>query len=117
MARTSLGGSRDRLDRAGNWDFASLPRSPEAMNRAPPRNFDRLPALPVDDLVEQAPVRTADRPQRPVGRVAERDQQRANSVVREAEDAPRQVLVLDGRVPTADAEVGSSEHDAHRGLP
>jgi hypothetical protein len=54
-----------------------------------------LPALPVDDLVERPTVRSVDRAQGPVGRVAEREQQRTEPVVGEAEDAPRQVLVLD----------------------
>src|SRR6516165_7632322 len=75
-----------------------------------------LPMVAVDYLVEGAAVWVADQRQRPVGWVAERDQVGAEPVLGEAEQAPRHVLVADGRVGAADAEAGGSQHDAHRGL-
>src|SRR5216683_162999 len=44
-----------------------------------------LPAAPVHDLVERAPVRPLDRRQRPVGGIAERDHVREELPVREAQ--------------------------------
>jgi hypothetical protein len=75
-----------------------------------------LPVVAVDDLVEGAAVWALDRRQRPVGRIAQRDQVRAELVVGEAEQAARHVLVPDARVGGADAKAGRGEHDAHRGL-
>ena len=57
------------------------------------RSPSRLPVVAVDDLVEGAAVRALDRRQRPVGRIAQRDQVRAELVVGEAEQAARHVLV------------------------
>src|SRR5438093_3503755 len=75
-----------------------------------------LPAIPVDDLVEGPSVGPADRSDRSVGRVAERDEQGAVPVLGVAQQPPGQVLVGNGRVAASDPQVGRGEHDAHRRL-
>jgi len=77
----------------------------------------RLPAPPVHDLVERAALGVPDRSQRPVGRVAERDQQRPVAVGREAQDLPGELDVRDPGVAAADAEVGGGEGHRHHRLP
>ena len=62
-----------------------------------------LPALAVHHLVERPPIRAGERGERPVCRVAERDQEGAEAIVRIAEQAPRELLVGDGGVAAADA--------------
>ena len=75
-----------------------------------------LPAAAVHDLAERPPVRLADRGQRPVGRVAERDEQRPAAVFGEAEQLAGEPHVGDARVATADPEVGGGQRDGHRCL-
>jgi hypothetical protein len=75
-----------------------------------------LPPAAVHDLLEWPPIRPLDRGQRPVGRVAQRDQERAGLVLRKAEQPPRELLIADGRVAAPDAQAGGREHDAHRRL-
>jgi uncharacterized protein (TIGR00369 family) len=65
-----------------------------------------LPAAAVHDLAERPPVGLADRGQRPVGGVAERDEQRPAAVLGEAEQLAGQPQVGDARVAAADAQVG-----------
>jgi DNA-binding CsgD family transcriptional regulator len=74
------------------------------------------PVVAVHDLAERAAVRVADQRQRPVSRVAEINQVRAEPVRGEAEHAARQVLVLDARLAAANAQAGRRQHDAHRRL-
>src|SRR5580698_11673113 len=52
------------------------------------RSARGLPVAAVDDVVERPPVGVLDRGQGPVGRVAERDQQRPVAVVRDAQQIP-----------------------------
>jgi uncharacterized domain 1 len=75
-----------------------------------------LPAAAVYDLAERPPVRLADRRQRPVGRVAERDEQRPAAVLGEAEQLAGQRQVGDARVAAADAQVGRCQQHRHRRL-
>ena len=51
-----------------------------------------------------------------LGRVAQRDQERAGLVLGKAEQPPRELLIADGRVAAPDAQAGGREHDAHRRL-
>ena len=75
-----------------------------------------LPAAAVHDLAERPPVGLADRRQRPVGRVAERDEQRPFAVLGEAEQLAGQRQVGDARVAAADAQVGRCQQHRHRRL-
>src|SRR6266511_3845468 len=51
-----------------------------------------------------------------VGADAEGDQQGAEPVLGKAQEAPRELLVVDAGMSAADAEVGGGQHDAHRRL-
>src|SRR6266508_1183972 len=73
----------------------------------------RLPLSTMDDVLEGPPVGPLDRPQRPVGRVAERDEACAEPVWREPEHRPRQLLIGHDGMPAADPQVGRLDHDAH----
>src|ERR1022692_2361825 len=70
----------------------------------------------MNDVIEGPPVGPADRGERPAGRVPERDQERAGSIRRQAEQLPGHVLVADGRMTAADSQAGRGQHDAHRRL-
>jgi len=72
-----------------------------------------LPVLPVDDLLERAPVGSFDRLELPVGGIAERDEIGAEPSLGKAEDGAGEVLVLDRGVPAADAQVRRRDHQAH----
>ena len=65
-----------------------------------------LPAAAVHDLVERSPVEPLERPQRPIGRVAERDEVCKEVVIREAEDLPGELFIVHGRVAGADPKIG-----------
>ena len=54
------------------------------------------PTFAVDDLVDRTPVRMRDRPERSVGRKAERHEPYAEAIFGDAEDLPRECLVFDG---------------------
>ena len=54
------------------------------------------PTFAVDDLVDRTPVRMRDRPERSVGRKAERHEADAEAILGDAEDLPRECLVFDG---------------------
>src|SRR5437773_3895583 len=73
-----------------------------------------LPAAAVHDLVERSPVEPLERPERPVGRVAERDEECEEVLLWETEDLPSEPLILHGRVARADPEVGRGQHHQHR---
>src|SRR5580692_10233615 len=75
-----------------------------------------LPVPAMYDIVERAPVGILDRGQRPVRRVAERDQQRPVAVVRDAQQLAHPGQVRDPRVAAADPEIRGGEHHRHRGL-
>ena len=75
-----------------------------------------LPAAAVHDLAERPPVRLADRGQRPVGRVTERDEQRPAAVLGETEQLAGQRQVGDACVAAADAQVRRCQQHRHRRL-
>ena len=54
------------------------------------------------DLVERSPVEPLERPERPVGRVAEREEVGEEMILRETEDLPSKLLILhdEWHVPT-----------------
>src|SRR5215207_7123176 len=83
---------------------------------APTTRLRPLPVAAVYHVLERAPVGPRDRPERAVGRDAKGDQPGAEMILREAQQAPRQLLVADRRVRAADAQVGRGQHDAHRRL-
>lgn len=62
-----------------------------------------LPVAVVDHVLEWAPVGPLDRRERAVGRIAKRDQPRAESVFGKAQDAACQLLIGDRRMAAADA--------------
>jgi hypothetical protein len=70
----------------------------------------------VHDLVERAPSGPLDQRERTVGRDAEGDQQSAEPVRRNAQQAPRELLVMHAGMGAADAQVGGGQHDAHARL-
>ncbi len=72
--------------------------------------------IAVDDVVERATFGSLTQLERTFGGVAERNEVCADAVIRELEDAPREVLVGDRRVAAADAQVCCGEHHAHDGL-
>src|SRR5690242_152528 len=75
-----------------------------------------LPAAVVDDLAEGTAVRLGQGGQRPVGRVAQADQEGDVVAGRDAEDRAGPVLVADRGVAGAHAEVGRREHHGVGGL-
>src|SRR6266511_2774644 len=95
------------------------PESTVAQSGGPAVGADRVRPLPVaavHDVVERAPVGPLDRRERTVGGDAEGDQQGAEPVLGKAQEAPRELLVVDAGMSAADAEVGGGQHDAHRRL-
>jgi len=66
------------------------------------------------DLVERSPVEPLERAEWPVGRVAEREEVREETVLRETEDLPSKLLILHRRMACANAEVGRGQHHQHR---
>src|SRR6266540_2809315 len=95
------------------------PESTVAQSGGPAVGAERVRPLPVaavHDVVERAPVGPLDRRERTVGGDAEGDQQGAEPVLGKAQEAPRELLVVDAGMSAADAEVGGGQHDAHRRL-
>src|SRR6266536_588720 len=95
------------------------PESTVAQSGGPAVGAERVRPLPVaavHDVVERAPVGPLDRRERTVGGDAEGDQQGAEPVLGKAQEAPRELLVVDAGMGAADAEVGGGQHDAHRRL-
>jgi len=84
--------------------------------RAPTTMVRPLPVAAVHDVLERAPVGPLDRRERTVGGDAEGDQQGAEPVLGKAQQAPRELPVVDAGMGAADAEVGGGQHDAHRRL-
>src|SRR3989442_9968862 len=70
----------------------------------------------MDALVERSSVRTREWSEWPVSRIAQRDEEGAGSIPGMSQDRPSLVLVADRRVTTADPEVSSHHHHAHRRL-
>jgi DNA-binding SARP family transcriptional activator len=75
-----------------------------------------LPVIPVHDVVEGAAVGPDERPQRPVGRVAQADQVDGEVAAGEPQHPLRLLLVGNRRVAGADAEVGRGQHHVRGGL-
>src|SRR5215207_3456589 len=68
---------------------------------APTTRRRPLPVAAVHHVLERAPVGPRDRPERAVGRDAKGDQPGAETILREAQQAPRQLLLADRRVRAA----------------
>lgn len=67
--------------------------------------------------MERGTIRSLDRTEWTVGRIAESDQVGAVAVGGEPKDLAGERLILHGGVATTDAEIGWREQHAHRRLP
>ena len=63
-------------------------------------------------VLERPPLWPSKRPQRAIGRVAERHEVRAEAIPREAEDIPREILVLYGGMPGAGGPAAMGSNNA-----
>jgi hypothetical protein len=72
--------------------------------------------LAVHDLLERPTVRLTDRLERAVGRMAEVDDVANDLRLREAQHTAGEILVGDGGMTSADAEVGGGHHHLQRRL-
>src|SRR4029453_19041207 len=73
--------------------------------RAPTTRVRPLPVAAVHDVLERAPVGPLDRRERTVGGDAERNQQGAEPVLGNTQQAPREFLGVDAGMGAADAEI------------
>src|SRR5207244_5438172 len=98
---------RTGFARRRRWRSTSAqPRSPADGERR------RLPALPVDDLLERFPPALAQRSRQrvPLPRIAERDQVTTAEAFRQTEQLARPPLLVHRRVHGADAELERGQH-------
>jgi len=76
-----------------------------------------LPVVPVRDLIERSTVRSAERAEWPANRVAQADHVHRRVAVKELQDPLRLLLVGDGRMARADAQVSGGQHHERGRLP
>jgi len=76
-----------------------------------------LPVVPVHDLIEWPTVRPAERAERAVGGIAQADHVYGEVAVGESQHPPRLLLVADGRMARADAQVCGGQHHESGRLP
>jgi len=76
----------------------------------------RSPVAAMNDFIEGPPIWLADRREGAVGGIPETNEVGDDVVVGDTKDRAGLLLVADGRMAGADAEVGGLEHHRHRGL-